>query len=339
MNVGQQTEELVGIPSPTGEEVQVALTLEKRLQGYGLDVTRQDVDGQRFNLLATTGLPARVLLCTHMDVVLPMIPFSEKDGTLYGRGVCDAKGAIAAMLAAADRLLDTGERRFGLLFVVGEERGSDGARQAAGLNAGSRAVVVGEPTEGKLVSAQKGTLLFRLRMTGVAGHSALPELGNSAIHELIGLLAEWLDKDWGSDVRLGKTTLNLGVVRGGTGPNVIAAQAEVEGIFRIASSVEVVLSEVRSTLPEQASLQVVSTSEPLELSTVEGFEQTVVSFGSDAPYLQSLGDVYMMGPGSIRYAHRDDEQVRVEELERAALDYERLVRVLNRRQGRNEKLD
>lgn len=332
MDVRRQTEELVRIPSPTGEEVEVALALEKRLREYGLEITRQDVDGRRFNLLATTGAPPTVLLCTHLDVVLPMIPFSEKEGTLYGRGVCDAKGAVSAMLMAAERLLETGERRFGLLFVVGEEKGSDGARRAATLKTGSRAIVVGEPTEGKLVSAQKGTLLFKLTMSGVAGHSAVPERGDSAIHELIRLLNDWLGKDWGSDARLGETTLNLGVLQGGTGHNVIAAEAMVEGIFRIATSVKAVLSKIHATLPERASLEVLSSSEPLGLSTVEGFERTVVSFGSDAPYLQPLGDVYMMGPGSIGYAHRDDEQVRVEELERAALGYERLVRILNQRQ-------
>ncbi len=330
MDIRRLTEELVRIPSPTGEEIEVALALEEKLRAQGLDVRRQDVDGRRFNLLATTDSPPRVLLCTHLDVVRPLVPFAERDGVLYGRGVCDAKGALAAMVVAAQSLLESGENRFGLLFVVGEEKGSDGARRAASLEIDSEAVVIGEPTEGKLVTAQKGALVFRLSLSGVSGHSALPESGESAIHGLIGLLGNWLDKEWGTDTRLGETTVNLGVIEGGTGPNVIAPQAAVEGVFRIATSVEAVLKKARATLPEKASLEVISSSEPLGLSTVDGFDRVVVAFGSDAPYLQPLGDVYMVGPGSIRYAHRDDEQVRVEELERAARDYERLVRVLNR---------
>lgn len=330
-DVRQLTEALVRVPSPTGEEVEVARLVEEKLGEWGLRVRRQDVDGRRFNLLATTDGPPRVLLCTHLDVVLPLVPFAEKDGVLYGRGVCDAKGAMSAMLVAARRLLQSGERRFGLLFVVGEERDSDGARRAARLDIGSRAVVIGEPTEGKLVSAQKGTLVFRLRMSGVAGHSAVPESGVSAVHALVRLLDGWLRTDWGQDPRLGETTLNLGVLQGGTGSNVIAAEATVEGIFRIAISVESVLDRLRSTLPDGAFFEVISSSEPLRLSTVEGFAQTVVSFGSDAPYLRPLGDVLMIGPGSIRHAHREDEQVRVEELEQAARDYERLVRTLNQR--------
>ena len=329
MDVRRLTEELVRIPSPTGEEVEVALAVERKLLTCGFDVHRQDVDGRRFNLLATTGSLPRVLLCTHLDVVLPQIPFSEKGDMLYGRGVCDAKGAAAAMLVAAARLLEGGERRFGLLFVVGEEKGSDGARRAASLETGSEAVIIGEPTEGKLVSAQKGTVVFRLTMAGVAGHSALPESGDSAVHAMIRLLGDWLDTDWGSDARLGETTLNLGVLDGGTGPNVIAGEASVDGVFRIATSVEAVLKKARATLPKKASLEVINACEPLGLSTVDGFERVVVSFGSDAAYLRPLGDVYMVGPGSIRHAHRDDEQVRVEELEQAARDYERLVRVLN----------
>ena len=329
-NLAGLVETLVSIPSPTGDEGAAAAALEAQLTGIGLTVRRQTVDEHRFNLVATTDQAPRVLLCSHIDVVSPHIPFTRIGSTLFGRGVCDAKAALASMAFAAARLLEEGEGRFGLLFVVGEEQKSDGAKKAASLDLGSRFVVIGEPTENCLVTAQKGTLVFRLDFTGVAGHSAVPDTGHSAIHEMARTLGDWLDADWGDDPELGETTLNFGLIGGGAGANVIAGQAYAEGIFRISTSVEQVSERARALLPESARLSVVSQADPLFLHTVPGFPQTIVSFGSDAPHLEPLGRVLMLGPGSINHAHSDDEQVTIQELEEADDHYTNLVRILNR---------
>jgi acetylornithine deacetylase len=323
--------ELVDLPSPTGEEGPVGELLAGWLTDLGFRVLRQPVEAGRFNVLATTEVPPRVLLCTHLDTVSPHLPFRDDGQCLRGRGTCDAKGALAAMLTASHRLLADGEGRFGLLFVVGEEMDSVGARRASQLAIGCRYVLLGEPTDNRLAAAQKGTLVFRLQAEGRAGHSAQPESGRSAVHRLVGLLGEWLDREWGAQSKLGATTVNFGVLGGGEGANVIAPRAWAEGIFRVAGSTAELGESIRAVLPDWASIEVLSASESLELATLPGFETCVVSFGSDAPYLCPLGDVLMAGPGSIRHAHADDEQVDRKELVEAAALYVDLVKALLKR--------
>ncbi len=329
-NLAGLVETLVSIPSPTGDEGAAGEVLENHLREIGLEVRRQSVDGRRFNLIATTGEVPRVLLCSHIDVVAPHLPFTRVGSTLFGRGVCDAKGALAAMAFAAENLLEEGERRFGLLVVVGEERNSDGAKAAASLELDSRFVVIGEPTENFLVKAQKGTLVFRLDVAGVSGHSAVPDTGRSAVHELVRIASRWLETEWGEHPELGETTLNFGRISGGSGPNVIAGQASAEGIFRVSTSIEEVREKALNSLPESTHFSALSQAEPLFLHTVPGFPQVIVSFGSDASHLGTLGQVLMLGPGSIDHAHSDDEQVTIQELEEAVDHYADLVRTLNR---------
>jgi len=320
--------ELLAISSPTGFEVDLAVYLETRFAGCGFRTVRIPVDAARFNLLVTTDQAPTVLLSTHMDTVSPDLPVSISETLIKGRGACDAKGCIAAMAEAALRLYTEGERRFGLLFVVGEETHSDGAKAAARHDLGSRFVVIGEPTENRLAVGQKGILLFRLFVEGVAGHSAYPEQGRSAVHGLIEVLSDWLKVDWGTDPLFGLTTLNVGTAQGGAGANVIAGSAEASGIFRISTSAQAVLDEVERRLPAYARLEVTSLCDPLRLKTVPGFEEIVVSFGSDAPHLRPLGEVLMIGPGSIRYAHSDHEQISCSELEEGVTQYQNSVKAL-----------
>jgi len=232
------------------------------------------------------------------------------------------------MIGAAEDLLEQGITSFGLLFVVGEEKDSDGARAAARLPIESEYVILGEPTENRLAAGQKGTIVFRLRAAGKEGHSAYPELGSSAIHQLIELLSTWQKMDWSRDEEMGANTLNIGKISGGTGANVIAGKAEAEGIMRLATPSGPVLERMKNDLPNSVDLDVVSFSEPMRLFVLDGFDRTVVSFGSDAPYLRTLGEVLMLGPGSIRYAHSAEEQVTVGELEQAKRLYIRLVKEL-----------
>ncbi|HVR08245.1 MAG TPA: M20/M25/M40 family metallo-hydrolase, partial [Thermoanaerobaculia bacterium] len=178
------TRELVDVDSVTGREHAVGELLELRLRalaaGSGGTVERLPVAADRFNLLAAWGEPV-VVLSTHMDTVPPFFPSTEDDAEIHGRGACDAKGAIAAMLAAASRLLAERVRGFGILLVVGEETDSAGAQAANRDPRGARYLIDGEPTENCLALGSKGALYLAVEADGRAAHSAYPELGDSAI--------------------------------------------------------------------------------------------------------------------------------------------------------------
>src|SRR5262249_21608690 len=148
------TRSLVDIDSTTGRETAVGRWLSRYLQELGFEVLEQPVDELRFNILATAGKP-EVVLSTHFDCVPPFFPSRLEGDRISGRGPWDAKGILAAQVAAADRLRREGETRVGLLFVVGEERGSDGARAANALANGCRFLIDGEPTDNRLGTATR----------------------------------------------------------------------------------------------------------------------------------------------------------------------------------------
>jgi acetylornithine deacetylase len=247
---------------------------------------------------------------------------------VHGRGACDAKGAIAAMLAAADRLRERGCQQFGLLFVVGEETNSDGAKVAARKHLDSEYVIIGEPTENRLAAGQKGAIVFKVKSTGLIGHSAYPEKGDSALHRLVKCLDIWLQTDWGRDDLLGASTLNIGRISGGSGANVIAGESHAEGIFRVSTSVDAIKKQFYAQLDDHIEVEIMSESEPQKLMTLDSFETTTVSFGSDAAYLRPLGEILLIGPGSAEHAHSDHEQVTVAELTSAVDHYVTLVEKL-----------
>lgn len=322
-------QQLTEIPSPSGDEARLGTFLAGHLERIGLQVQRQAVGERRFNLVATTQKAPTVLLCTHMDTVEPFLPFRREANRFFGRGVCDAKGILVSMVSAAEQLLQNEVLNFGLLFVVGEETTSDGAKLAAHLKLDSRFVIVGEPTRNRLASAQKGTLVFRIRVHGRSGHSAYPEQGDSAIHRLVELLEKLRAADWGSDATLGRTTLNIGLISGGSAPNVIAGQAEATGIFRIAAALDSVINKLQEFESDGAvEIDILNSSEPQTFLHPEGFETTVVHFGSDAPFLRPFGQVLLAGPGSIEYAHSPQEQITIEELREGQDLYIRLVKTL-----------
>jgi len=321
--------ELVDIESISGNEGNLSAFLHQRLTQAGYRVEKQTVSGDRHNLFAAKKNP-RIVFCTHMDTVAPFIPFSFDGKVLRGRGSCDAKGSMASMLMAGELLSGAGREDIGFLFVVGEETCSDGAKKAAEQGVAAEYIILGEPTDNRIASAQKGTLVFRIEARGMAGHSAVPASGRSALHKLTSIISGWLSREWESDPARGETTLNIGTISGGTAPNVIAPDCAAEGIFRISTSVEKVHASMMEGLEQDRDIEVriISSSEPLDLTEVPGFESTVVSFGSDAPFLKGIARVVMCGPGSIRYAHSLEEQVSLGELLESVETYRRLAAVL-----------
>ena len=302
------TRHLLVIPSPTGHEQAVCDWMADYLHGLGYSVTRQPVSDGGDNLYARRAAPV-VVLSTHLDTVSPDAPFREDVTTLHGRGSCDAKGLAAAMVAAAERLHDAGEDRVALLFVVGEEDGSDGARAAAMLEPKGRFLINGEPTENRLVVAQKGALRVQLRATGRASHSGYPELGDSAINHLLDALERIRRIALPVDPLLGPSTLNIGRISGGAAPNVLAPSASAELLIRLVGDG----APLRAAVLEAAG-EDVQVDFPLEIPvhrapSLPGWAETAVAFSSDLPFFDAWGACYQLGPGSIHVAHTDGEHL------------------------------
>jgi acetylornithine deacetylase len=321
--------QLIDVPSPTGEESAVGELLDAQLSALGFTTRREPVTATRFNLFASAGGHPRVVLNSHIDTVPPWFASREEDGFLYGRGACDTKGVIAAMLAAGERLLARGIRDFAYLFVVGEETDSIGAKRANETFAdlGSEFVVVGEPTESKFARASKGAFTATVRFSGVAAHSAYPELGDSAINRMVAAIAEINHfTDWGVDAALGHATVNVGVVRGGEKPNIIPAWAECEMIFRLVTTPDDIERKLATLVAEHGGTIVAARGNPPQWMTVPaGQPSTVVAFNTDVPWLSNLGKPLLFGPGSILDAHGADEKISVRELLAAVDTYEAMV--------------
>ncbi|HVD05893.1 MAG TPA: M20/M25/M40 family metallo-hydrolase [Gemmatimonadaceae bacterium] len=319
--------ELLAIPSSTGDERAVVDFVARWLIARGWNVHVQEVSKGRGNVWASRA-GGGVALSTHLDTVPPYIPPRLDGDHLYGRGSCDAKGIAAAMMAAADRLAASGEQRVDLLLVVGEEKGSDGARAANRLTPTSRFLVNGEPTESKLASGAKGSQRVMVRTRGRAAHSAYPHLGKSAIEPLLALLPTVHALDMPSDPLLGKTTVNIGVVHGGTEANIIPENAEAELMFRLVGDVAPLRKALEKWAKGKAELEYGSFIPAQHFHVIPGFETAPVAYTSDIPLLDRWGTPLLFGPGSIHVAHTVDEHIPVPEL-RAAVDaYERIVRTL-----------
>jgi acetylornithine deacetylase len=319
--------QLISIPSVTGNELEVGNFLASRLSSAGYRVEKQEVDPGRFNVMAFAGKP-RVIFCTHIDTVPLTLPVREDETFLYGRGACDTKGIIAAMLEAGDRLRKGGVQEFGYLLVVGEETNGSGAKAANTLKWENEFVVVGEPTGNKLARAQKGTYMAELTVQGKAAHSGYPHEGISAIEGLWDVLTDCTSANWGDDPVLGRGTLNIGIFRGGEACNVVPASATATIMIRTIEPRPSVDAKMRTLIGNRASMNVLGGTNPHMMHVVDGFETTVVSFGSDAPYLRNLGKPLLIGPGSILDAHTADEKIRKQELIEGVAVYERLVRNL-----------
>ncbi len=326
------TRALVDIDSTTGREGAAGRWLADYLRGRGWSVDEQRVDDTRFNVIANVaGASANpaVVFSTHFDCV-PSFFSSRVDGDrLFGRGSCDAKGSLAAQVAAAEQLRREGEARVGLVFVVGEERGSDGARVAntGAPGLGRRFLINGEPTDNRLGLATRGILRLKLRASGRAAHSSFPELGESAIDKLIDALIELRAIEWPSDPLLGRTHYTVGLISGGVAPNVVSPSAEAEVMFRTTSDAEGVRRAV-TALEHRVSIEQLLEVPPVRLKTVPGFDTAVFPYTTDIPFLPGWGEPLLFGPGSIHVAHTADEFVSIAELRAAAGHYVTLARAL-----------
>jgi acetylornithine deacetylase len=330
MNLLELTRELIDIPSLTGDELAVGAFLSKHLEGLGYRVETQEVAADRYNVIATTDASPRIVFSTHMDTVPPFIKSSEDEEFIYGRGSCDAKGIIAAQICAAERLRAEGVNDVGLLFTVDEELSSAGAQTANNhpLARACRFLINGEPTDNRLAAGTKGSVRLFITTAGRAAHSAYPEAGESAIEKLLDILHDIRACEWPEDSFFGTTTCNIGVLSGGTRPNVIADKARAELQIRLGIDIEHVTRVLEEVTAGRGTVEYASAHNPVRLFSVPGFEQCVVRFTTDIPYQSNWGKALLLGPGSILDAHTDHERISKRELADAVELYMKLAKTL-----------
>ena len=332
MDLFQLARALVDIESITENELVIGEYLYWYLKNLAAEfrgeVETWQVAPNRFNIFAWWGTPA-IVLSTHIDTVPPFFPSGEDGTKIWGRGSCDTKGIIAAMIFAIRELLHEGTRNIGLLLVVGEERNSAGALAASHLNRGAKVIINGEPTENKLALGSKGALRFTLTATGKMAHSAYPELGVSAIEKLLDALQAVRKLPLPSDKLLGASTLNIGTIQGGRAPNVIPDEAQAELFIRLVDDGRATRDALRQSVVKYAELHEVLNVPAVRLGSLPGFETTVVAFTTDIPaFGKNWGVPYLLGPGSINVAHTLDEHIPKKQLVEAVQIYKKMVRSL-----------
>jgi acetylornithine deacetylase/succinyl-diaminopimelate desuccinylase-like protein len=329
MDLFALTRKLIDIESITGNESAVGVVLADELTALGYAVERMPVEGDRFNVWATYPDQPRPELAfsTHMDTVPPFIASSETPDHIYGRGSCDAKGIITAQIAAAEKLKAEGIHT-GLLFLVGEERDSQGAQTANLDPRGTKFLINGEPTENRIALASKGTLRVEVVAKGRMAHSAYPELGESAIEKLLDALENIRKIKLPAHPKAGPSTMNIGLIEGGRAPNVIPDYAVANLLVRLVGPTEALRQQIVAAVAGQAEADFILEIPFMELSTVPGIETMIAAFTTDIPALPNWGTPVLIGPGSIHVAHTDGEYIEKQQLLDAVDLYSRVGKLL-----------
>jgi acetylornithine deacetylase len=330
MDIIKQVYDLCQTPSISGNESLVLYYLENELKKFQLTTEKIIVDEKRYNIFAYfKRLPKyTAILCTHVDTVGPYIQpnIDLKNEVIWGRGTCDAKGIAIAMIEAVKSQAHKGFSDLALLFTVGEEETSDGAKMANKVLA-KRAhyLVIGEPTNLKSAYAQKGTIVFDLEAQGISAHSSMPNLGKSAIHTLANNVTKLINYSWPSSELYQETYLNVGTFNGGEARNVIASKANVKAIMRTSTKATELISTIESILSPDIKLKLLSKTDPFAYFSPLGFPSFLASFGSDAPYLTAVGVPILIGPGSLEVAHTSKEHITFSEILDGIKAYEKLA--------------
>jgi acetylornithine deacetylase len=329
MDVVALTRQLVDIESVTGNEGPVGSFLQQQLTALGYQAQKMTAEMERCNVFATPPeqpLP-QVVFSTHMDTVPPFIPSWEDADRIYGRGSCDAKGIIAAQIAAAEQLRAEGVF-VGLLFLVGEERDSLGARIANEKSIGCKFLINGEPTENKVAIASKGAMRAEVTARGKMAHSAYPELGESAMDKLLEALHRLRHMELPVDAEIGPCTMNIGVIEGGRAPNVIPDRARAQLLYRLIGPSENLRAQIREAVGDLARVDFTLEIPFVRLRGIDGLPTMSAAFTTDIPALSNWGQPLLLGPGSIHVAHTEGEFVEKKQLYDAVNLYAQVARQL-----------
>lgn len=327
MKIGfELLQELVNIDSTTGQEAAYLTWLEDFFGRLGWTVRRQPVAEGRWNLWVSRVASPPITFCTHVDTVPPFIPATGRDGALYGRGACDTKGVLLAMVEAVMGLPSEIADQCGFVWVVGEEVDHIGA-VVAGRDPLWRPdwMVMGEPTRNRLATGQRGILKIALCTSGQAGHSAFEEAGHSALDPMLDILAALRAPGWPTDPLLGATRFNTGILRAGVAANVYAPEATAELLFRAVSDPDDLLAEVTRRVAGRGEVKLLASNPPVLLHHWSDLPTDVVPFNTDAPYMCHLCPVTLVGPGDIRTAHSEHEHLLRSDYEAGVLLYRQLV--------------
>ena len=314
-------EDILGFDSTSGKERPLAEFLAKRLKAPKVETF--EVGDGTLNLLLSWGVP-RVVYCTHMDTVPPYIAPTVGESVIRGRGACDAKGQIIALYTACCELAAASREGFGLLLLSGEETGSWGAKAFAKLPFKADLLVIGEPTENKMISASKGTKAYELVFKGEAFHSGYPQFGSSAVEKFVDFVNALRTKHFPFDDVLGDTTYNIGKLASDNPQNILSPELRCRLYFRTTFASDGIVHEwMMRDVASQPHIEVthIGGDIPADYTTFAGFPAGPAAFGSDAPHLTNFRRKIICGPGSIRHAHRDDEHVLIAELEKAVEQY------------------
>jgi acetylornithine deacetylase len=334
--------QILNIDSTSSTEGYLAQFLSERLSTGNCNVTLYDVDCPKDlpseypvkNVLFSWGKP-KIVFCTHLDTVPPYIPptlSEDADGRkmICGRGSCDAKGQIFAMYNACLKLEADGETDFGLLLLAGEETGSYGAKSYRRDCEGAEYVIVGEPTDNKMVTASKGTKSFDVAIIGKSFHSGYPQYGVSAVEKFVDLMETLRKTSFPVDSVLGETTWNVGLLSSNNPQNILSNSLTCRIYFRTTfASDDFVVKTMLSLNDDYVKVTNRGGDTPSNYLTVDGFETTTVAFGSDAPQLTNFRHKLLCGPGSILVAHTPDEFIYIDDLEKACENYVRLYKALS----------
>ena len=318
MDVVALTRQLVDIESITGSEGPVGNFICGTLERLGFEAARMLVEGERANVYAASPQHPRptIVFSTHMDTVPAFFPSSEDETRIYGRGSCDAKGIIAAQIAAAVRLRDEG-MNVGLLFLVAEEKDSLGAQIANQQSPGCKFLINGEPTENRIAVASKGSLRVAVTTHGRMAHSAYPELGESAIDKLLTALERLRGLKLPFDPEIGACTVNIGMIDGGRAPNVIPDRAQAQLLYRLIGPADALRQQISESVGHLAEVEFTLEIPFLRLRTFEDMPTMVAAFTTDIPALSNWGEPLLVGPGSIHVAHTESEHVEKKQLQEA----------------------
>lgn len=307
--------QILEIDSTSGHERAMGEWLAEHLEAPHKEL--MEVGDGTLNLLLSWGEP-RVVFCSHMDTVPPYIPPTFETDCVKGRGSCDAKGQVYAMYRACKELEARGRSGFGLLILSGEETGSWGAKAFASTGFRAPLLVVGEPTENQMVSASKGTQSYELTFKGVPFHSGYPEHGVSAVEEFVSFMSDLRQAHFPDDSLLGPTTWNVGRLESDNPQNILSPELKCLLYFRTTFATH---KAVQEWMGRKASptldIEARGGDAPASYFTLPGFPSAPASFGTDAPHLTGFDKKIICGPGSVLVAHRSDEHIMLEDIQKA----------------------
>ena len=310
---------ILSFDSTTGKERELAEWLHGHLEAPSKEL--KEVGDGTLNLFLRWGTP-RVVFCTHMDTVPPYIAPTYEGGIWRGRGTCDAKGQLISMYTACRQLEAAGCTGFGLLLLAGEETGSWGAKAFSKTGFKAPYLIVGEPTENKMVSASKGTKSYDLVFRGTAFHSGYPQYGLSAVDLFNEFYNKLKNTHFPVDPELGETTWNVGLLHSDNPQNILSPELTCRIYFRTTFASDALVERFFADAQnDKLAVCARGGDTPAEYFTLPGIDSAPVAFGSDAPHLTGFTHKAICGPGTIRVAHRDDEFITEADIDTAVTQY------------------